>query len=195
MGDDDGVAITGSVEMSGAPAMELKLWQFVSYSRSAEPGAEKKLVSNRMSLVDHWLYTEVEDGELIETPWTGDAWDLDDFHLDIASQWDDWEIGARKIIFVGAADVEGERLHHYVLFLDTSALAGADTVGMPPEVTYDVWLDDQDFMRLVTSDLHGTENVLKFDDWGEPLDITAPPASGISVLSEMPNDTGGTPRP
>jgi len=57
---------------------------------------------------------------------------------------------------------------------------------MPSEITYDVWLDDQNFMRKVTFNMPDVEAVVLMDNWGEPVDISAPAESDITELPGMP---------
>jgi hypothetical protein len=51
--------------------------------------------------------------------------------------------------------------------------------GMPETITYQVWLDGQDRMRRMRLDIQGTRLQIDISDWGEPVDITAPPRSAL----------------
>ena len=178
----EGQAVTmiGKADLSGSPAMDINMEM---------PG----MGSVHMIMVDGNAYMSVpgmtEEGQFVQMPLEevmGE--DADEFtnQIDMTSQWDAWETGAQKITFVGPEDVDGESLNHYELLLDTSALEDAAAAGMPGEITYDVWLDDQNFMRQVTFDLEGAETVMKMDDWGQPVDIAAPDASSIVEMPGMP---------
>jgi hypothetical protein len=57
---------------------------------------------------------------------------------------------------------------------------------MPPTITYDVWVDDDDLMRQLDFELDGVTVELRIDDWGEPVDVQAPEESD---LVEMPGFT------
>lgn len=175
------VTMTGQADMSGgAPAMDINMEM---------PG----MGSVHMIMVDGSAYMSMpgltEEGQFIQMPLEdimGE--DADEFtnQIDMTSQWDDWEAGAQTVTFVGPEDVDGETLNHYELLLDTSSLEDASAAGMPGEITYDVWLDDQNFMRQVTFDIEGAETVMKMDDWGQPVDITAPDPSSITDMPGAP---------
>ncbi|WP_154402225.1 hypothetical protein [Ornithinimicrobium cavernae] len=146
-----------------------------------------------MIMVDGQAYMSMpgvtEEGQFIQMPleeMMGEDADQFTNQVDMTSQWDDWEAGAQKVTFVGAEDVDGESLNHYELLLDTTKIEGGDTAGMPPELTYDVWLDDQNYMRQVTFDIQGAETVMKMADWGLPVDVTAPDPSSIVEMPGMP---------
>ena len=174
------VTMTGKADMSGAPAMDITM--------------EMAGMGNiHMIMVDGSAYMSMpgltEEGQFVQMPLEdimGE--DADEFtnQIDMTSQWDDWETGAQKVTFIGAEDVDGESLNHYELLLDTTGLEDADVAGMPDELTYDVWLDDQNFMRQVTFDIEGAQTVMKMSDWGEPVDIVAPDASSIVEMPGMP---------
>ena len=178
----EGQAVTmiGKADLSGSPAMDINMEM---------PG----MGSVHMIMVDGNAYMSVpgmtEEGQFVQMPLEevmGE--DADEFtnQIDMTSQWDAWETGAQKVTFIGPEDVDGETLNHYELLLDTSALDDAGAAGMPGELTYDVWLDDQNFMRQVTFDIDGAESVMKMDDWGEPVDITAPDPSSITEMPGAP---------
>jgi hypothetical protein len=47
---------------------------------------------------------------------------------------------------------------------------------LPKTLTYLVWLDEKDRMRKVTFDVMGISAVATLSGYGEPVEITAPPA-------------------
>ncbi|MCK0112260.1 hypothetical protein MWU75_08935 [Ornithinimicrobium sp. F0845] len=174
------VTMAGKADLSGdAPAMDITMEM---------PG----MGNIHMIMVDGSAYIAMpgltEEGQFIQMPLEevmGE--DAEEFtnQVDMTSQWDEWEAGAQTVTFVGPEDVDGETLNKYELLLDTTAIETEDMAGMPSELTYNVWLDDQNFMRQVTFDLAGAETVMKMEGWGEPVDITAP-----TNVMEMP---GGMP--
>jgi hypothetical protein len=106
--------------------------------------------------------------------------------MDPVQAFEQFAAGLEKVEYVGAEDVEGEQLDHYVLTLDTAKvemLQQAGTQGLPKELKYDLWLDDEDRMRQVKLDLGSTASVdMRVFDWGEPVDIKAPPASDVAPM-------------
>lgn len=174
------VTMSGKADLSGStPAMDITM--------------EMAGLGNiQMIMVDGSAYMAMpgltEEGQFIQMPLEevlGE--DADEFtnQVDMTSQWDDWETGAQSVTFVGPEDVNGETLNKYELLLDTTSLDTEDAAGMPDEITYNVWLDDQNYMRQVTFEIMGAESVMTMDNWGEPVDITAP-----TNVTEMP---GGMP--
>jgi hypothetical protein len=112
-----------------------------------------------------------------------------------------FDAGLQDVEYVGAEDVEGEQMDHYVLTVDAKRAAKAQKQswqkGMPETISYDMWLDDSDLMRRIEFDLGammGAQGggsggmVMTMDDWGKPVTVKAPPAKD---LVEMP---GGAPQ-
>jgi hypothetical protein len=105
--------------------------------------------------------------------------------LDIRSQFDAMEKAVTAATYVG----EEDGFEHYSLVLDSKVLLenqGTDTSTLPqgtlpPSFTYDLYFDEDGYFRKMESDLGdaGGTLVATYDNWGEPVDISAPPASQI----------------
>ena len=86
-----------------------------------------------------------------------------------------------------APPADGEQLGHYKVELDTSKVKQfkelPSQAEVPKTVAYDLWLDDDNRMRKMTMEMAmggaPTKMEVAFTDWGEPVDIAAPPASEI----------------
>jgi hypothetical protein len=115
----------------------------------------------------------------------GDISELTD-SMDPVRQFEQFAEGVQKVVYVGEEDVDGESTEHYVLTLDTSkveSLKDAGTAGIPKELDYDLWLDDDDRIRQMQLDLGDTGSVeVHLTDWDEPVDIEAPPADQIMQM-------------
>jgi hypothetical protein len=104
---------------------------------------------------------------------------------DPKKMFDAFEQGATKVKKVGTEKVDGEDMERYELTLDTKKALGAAGAGaagaaagsMPSTITYDVWVDSKDHMRKVDFDVAGVKATVMMGKYGEPVDITAPPAS------------------
>ena len=104
---------------------------------------------------------------------------------DPKKMFDAFEQGATKVKKVGTEKVDGEDMERYELTLDTKKALGASGAGaagaaagsMPSTITYDVWVDAKDHMRKVDFDVAGVKATVMMGKYGEPVDITAPPAS------------------
>lgn len=108
--------------------------------------------------------------------------------IDFESTWDGWDAGAQTVRYVGPEDVDGEQMDHFAVVVDTAAVTEAlgetATEGMPAEVTYEVWVDEEDLMRQVSFDAGGATAAITIDNWGEEVDIQAPPPDKVT---EMPS--------
>lgn len=85
-------------------------------------------------------------------------------------------------------DVEGVQAQQYTVVVDTTKVTGqlqeqAEAAGaaLPPELTYDYWVDDQDRMVRTTSEVAGATVDMTFSGWGEDFGITAPSEDEIST--------------
>lgn len=94
-----------------------------------------------------------------------------------------FEAGLRDVTYVGTEPVDGERLDHYRLTVDVASAAKAQempTTGMPENVVYDLWLDDEALMRRVEYTMaQDVSLVMEMSDWGEPVTIEAPRRADI----------------
>lgn len=105
--------------------------------------------------------------------------------LDIGSQFETLEKATTAATYVGNED----GLDHYSLVVDSAVLLeaqGTDTStlpdgSLPPSFTYDLYFDEDGFFRKMETDIGevGGSVSATFDNWGEPVDISAPPASQI----------------
>jgi len=96
--------------------------------------------------------------------------------------------GLQKVIRIGDETVGGDATTHYRVTSDTSALkesldGATPGTTLPDVLTYDVWLDDQNRMRKMTTQIGEQASVeMEASDWGSPVSITAPPASQVEDM-------------
>jgi hypothetical protein len=83
-------------------------------------------------------------------------------------------------------DFDGVGVQRYVITVDTDRLGGAlksQTAALgqklPKTLTYSYWLDDEDRVRKVETDVVGSRVIMTFSRWGEPVTITAPSKDDI----------------
>ncbi len=141
-------------------------------------------------LVDAKIYQQTgqADGKYI-------SFDLEDpnspFGSDFADQLDprasfeNFEKGLQAVTYEG----EQDGLDTYALSVDSAALLeGTEAEGqsgtLPETIEYTMSFDDEGYFRLFTTDLGeaGGQFEASYDNWGEPVDITAPKASQITQL-------------
>lgn len=104
---------------------------------------------------------------------------------DPAKMAETYEKAVTDVKYVGEEDVEGESLQRYEVTMDTEELGDTlpdDAAKLPDTLTYDMWLDDEDRIRQVVYSVAGIEAEMTMSKYGEPVDITAPPASDIVEL-------------
>lgn len=160
------------------------------------------LGATRMIVVDGSAFVSMpgvtEEGKFVQVPpdqLEDSGAGLED--VDIASTWDAWDEGAGRVVYVGTEDVDGTDLRRYEVSVDTdaaldaSAQTGVDSAEasamMGEEITYDVWVDEEDLMRRLTFTTTGAVTEMTVDRWGEPMDIEAPAAEDVE-----PMPTGGS---
>ncbi|MBA2560961.1 MAG: LppX_LprAFG lipoprotein [Propionibacteriales bacterium] len=93
----------------------------------------------------------------------------------------------------GTETVDGVQAHHYVLTVDTAkalaanpALKGQDMskLGLPAEITTDVWLNDDDLPVKMSVPLGKVASFeAHFSKYGEPVSVEAPPADQVGDFS------------
>lgn len=100
-----------------------------------------------------------------------------------ANQFDAFDAGLKKVHYVGTSTVQGEKMKHYKLTLDSKAAMKAQgtssTAGLPKVITYQLWVDDQNQMRKVTFALPQGNATMFISKWGEKVTVQAPPASKV----------------
>ncbi|MGN6251071.1 MAG: LppX_LprAFG lipoprotein [Marmoricola sp.] len=86
----------------------------------------------------------------------------------------------------GTTTIDGQQVHHYVVTVDPSALAkklqlpaGVQTPSLPTGVTEDLYVDSRNLLRRAQLDLAGQKVTIDATKWGEPVHVTAPPASKV----------------
>lgn len=84
---------------------------------------------------------------------------------------------------VGEAKIDGARVDHYRLTIDTAQLTKdlkqKALPGAPKSLSYDLWLDDDDLIRKMSFDVSGAAVEMELSDWGKPVNVEPPAASDI----------------
>jgi len=82
--------------------------------------------------------------------------------------------------------IDGVQAQKYVVTVDTAKVGeafksrlGAAGAALPQTITYTYWVGSDDLVRKVETDVSGVKMDMTFSDWGEPVTVTAPPASDI----------------
>lgn len=109
--------------------------------------------------------------------------------LDPTKSLEGFEGAFTKVEKVGEpVDVDGVQAQQYTVVVDTTKVTGdlkeqAEAAGgsLPPELTYEYWIDDQDRMVRTTSEIAGATVDMTFSGWGEDFGITAPGDDEIST--------------
>lgn len=98
--------------------------------------------------------------------------------LDPNLMYDEFESALTEVKHVGTETVDGESMAKYELTMDTKSIPDLPTedAQLPETLTYTTWLDDQDRMRKMSFEIAGISAVITVSKYGEPVEITAPPA-------------------
>lgn len=99
------------------------------------------------------------------------------------------ETAVRSTTYVGEATVDGTSTDHYRVEVDGEKLMAANKqklrVPLPKTMTYHVWLDDEELVRQLRVSTAKVTTLVKLSDWGEPVDVEAPPASALVPASSI----------
>lgn len=105
--------------------------------------------------------------------------------MDPVSAFGQFADGVDKVVYVGEEEVDGETLDHYELTVDTTKMDALNQVkgaDVPDSLTYDMWLDDQNRMHQVETDIMGAKSTTTLSDFGKDVTIETPAASDITKL-------------
>lgn len=94
------------------------------------------------------------------------------------------EAGLTAVEHMGAAEVDGHQVQHYRLTVDhTGEDVTASGLAMAADgVVYDLYVDEAGLLRRFTwSTPRGNTVTHDFTGWGEPVEITAPPAGQVET--------------
>ena len=103
------------------------------------------------------------------------------------------------VTYVGNEAIDGVQADHYTVSLDSAAALKADTSlfrGAPPDVVKqftkvttrpyeDIWVDGQGNLVQVITTLDGVTTTVNLSSFGEPVSITAPPASQVTSADQL----------
>jgi hypothetical protein len=102
---------------------------------------------------------------------------------DLNTTFSAFKAGLNDVEYVGEEEIDGETVDHYVFTVDAAKAAQAQGQAMPPggpeEISYDVWLTEDDLMRRVSFALGPMEAVIDATEWGEPVEVDKPAAADI----------------
>ena len=109
-------------------------------------------------------------------------------NLDVKKQIEVFADAVTSATYEGAEDVDGESLDHYTATVDTTELlqnlpsAAAGQVDVPESMTQDWWFDGDGLIRKFSSDFGGAATVMTLSEWGEDVDIEAPPSDEVTTM-------------
>ncbi len=99
----------------------------------------------------------------------------------------------------GTAEVDGVETTHYTVAVDTQKALQAMGMGdmaapgqMPKTIRQEVWLDDRNLIRRMRMKQPNVAMDITYSQWGEPVDISAPPASQTTDMDQMMSQMGGS---
>ena len=106
--------------------------------------------------------------------------------MDPLAAFAEFEKALTSVTYEGTEDVEGDELSRYEMVVDPSRMKSLQGVppqaGMPEELTYDLWFDEEFRMRRMSTTIEGATPVtmdVELSEWGSPVDIEAPPRAQV----------------
>jgi hypothetical protein len=202
---EDATTATFTMETGGSTAMQAE--------GEADFSENPYSMEMQMKAGGQDLTMVLEDNVIYMQGIAGDGWvkmDLSDPNnpfgslmteqMDPRTMFDSMEKGIQSATFVGTEDVEGESLDHYSIVLDGKALlenldpemAGLAESQMPDTIAYEIFLDDEGLFRRAEVDMGATGPMtMTYDNWGDPVDIEAPPASEVQSMEDLMGSMGG----
>jgi hypothetical protein len=92
----------------------------------------------------------------------------------------------------GTQEIDGVETTQYAVTVDTQralkaqGMAGQVPPGqMPKTIVYDVWVDADNLVRKLRMNVQGNAVDMTLSQWGEPVDISAPPAGQTTDMGSM----------
>jgi len=183
-----GMEMTGEMDLSAdKPAMDMTM-------SGAQLGGEA-----RMILVGDAMYMRVPGAGMGNKYLKVDASDPDNplaralQSMDPSSSFKAFE-AVTSLERVGEDTIGGVPTEHYTVTVDTEKSLRAQGIDprqaggqLPPEVTYDVWVGEDELIRKMVMGPEAGGIELLLSKWGEPVQISAPPPGQVR---EMPQPKG-----
>lgn len=92
----------------------------------------------------------------------------------------------------GTQEIDGVETTHYTVTVDTQAALRAQGMQgqvpqgqLPKTLDYDVWVDDENLVRKLRMDVQQAKVDMTLSQWGEPVDISAPPPGQTTDMGTL----------
>jgi hypothetical protein len=195
MGDMGSMQAEGDADYTATP-----LSMSMSMSVAGAGSADQKI---DMVLVDNVLYMKPPAGAGAgDKYWMLDLSDTDNLpsgmgdmlgQMDPMKSMEEFGDALDEVTYQGTEDVDGETLDKYDVSVNTDELPQLSQMGqqvkLPATVDYDLYLDSDGLMRRLETDFKVMGQTLdisvSLDDWGQEVDITAPPKSQTTSFPGM----------
>ncbi len=103
--------------------------------------------------------------------------------IDPLSAMKSMEAAVTEVDRVGESRLDGARVDHYRVQVDTTKLMKElrqpNPDGMPRSLSYDLWIDADDLIRKMSFDVSGAAVEMLLSDWGKPVSVERPSAGDI----------------
>ncbi len=178
------LSATGQLDYSGdTPAMSMEMTMPAMGAGTIEMRLIDEVMYMSMPMIDpsgKFFKIDLNDPN---NP-LGDSIDPDS--MDPQSTMKDFGKGAKSVKLIGEESLDGQDVTHYQVLSSTKGLnssAVGSTAPLPKTFTYDIWFDDEDRVVKMTAIMGKQSTVdMVMTNFGEPVDIKAPPASQIQVM-------------
>jgi hypothetical protein len=99
----------------------------------------------------------------------------------------------------GTQEIDGVETTHYTVMVDTQkalkaqGMAGQVPPGqLPKTLAYDVWVDADHLVRKMRMNVQGSTVDMTLSEWGEPVDIAAPPPQQVTDMGQLMGQMSGS---
>jgi hypothetical protein len=99
----------------------------------------------------------------------------------------------------GTQEIDGVETTRYTVTVDTRKALQAQGLAsqvppgqLPQTLRYDVWVDEQHLVRRLEMDIRGSSVDMTLSQWGQPVDITAPPPGQTTDMGGMMSQMMGS---
>lgn len=99
-------------------------------------------------------------------------------NMNIETEFAAWNAGRKSVESIGLDSIDGQRVCHYSLVVDSAKSMAAKgqpvSPALPDSIRYELYVTADDLMRRVTFEFPGGRSEMNMTDWNEPVEIKVP---------------------
>jgi hypothetical protein len=179
-------AVAMKMDLGSSMSLDVKMVDQVFYMNMGQLTANKYI---KIDLTDQSNPLAKQYGQIVD-------------QMDPAKQLEQFKDALKSFEKKGEPQtLDGVEAQPYVVTVDTSKikaladLPAASASQIPDTLVYTMFIGPDNLPRRIETELAGAKTTLNYSNWGEPVDIKAPPASEISDKSLSDLSQLGVPTP